>query len=99
MSIHDYPSRELEPRKLTEEQVEDPYQAINDVFDYAHLPQLREAIWEWLKLTVSGSYHKQPRRDKHNLLYLYERVEILLEAAHIIHRERANNIQTRSKEN
>lgn len=24
MSIHDYPSRELEPRKLTEEQVEDP---------------------------------------------------------------------------
>lgn len=99
MTTDNYPLREFEPRKLSKEEIEDPYRVIHDFFSYAHLPQIREALWEWLKLTASGSYHKQPRRDRHNLLYLYEKVELLVEAAHIIHRQRTNNLQSKSKEN
>src|SRR5262245_20863451 len=94
MSIHDYHQRELEPRKLSQEQVEDPQQVLDELFDYAHLLQWREALWEWLKVAVSGNYKKESRRDRSNLLYFYEKVEMLVEAAHIIHQQKANNIQT-----
>lgn len=55
MSIHDYPEEELKPRKLNKEEIEDPYQVIDGFFDYGHLPQIREHLWEWLQLTVGGN--------------------------------------------
>lgn len=85
MSINDYPKSEFEPRKLSKEEVENPYQVIDNFFDFAHLPQIRTELWEMLKLTVSSSYHIQRRRDRANLLYFYEKLEQLVEAAHIIH--------------
>jgi hypothetical protein len=88
MSIHEYPPAELEPRKLSKEEIEDPYQVIYELFDYAHLPQIRESIWEWLKATTSGNYHKLSVSERGNLLYLYEKIEKLIEAAHIIHNKR-----------
>lgn len=59
MSIQDYPTAELESRKLSKEEIANPYEVIDELFSYGHLPQLREALWEWLKLTVSGSYHHE----------------------------------------
>lgn len=85
MSINGYPKSEFEPRKLSKEEIENPYQIIDNFFDFAHLPQIREELWEMLKLTVSSSYHIQPRRDRANLLYFYEKLEQLVEAVHIIH--------------
>jgi hypothetical protein len=85
MSINDYSQSELEPRKLSKEEIENPYEVIDNFFDYAHLPQVRDELWEFLKLTVSSNYHIQPRRDRANLLHFYEKLEQLVEAVHIIH--------------
>jgi len=88
MSIQDYSQSELEPRKLSKEEIENPYDVIDNFFDFAHLPQIRDELWEMLKLTVTSSYHIQPRRDRANLLYFYEKLEQLIEAAHVIHRKK-----------
>ena len=88
ISIQEYSPAELEPRKLSKEEMANPYEVIDELFSYGHLPQLREALWEWLKLTVSGSYHHESRRDRANLLHLYEKLERLIEAAHIIYQSR-----------
>ncbi|MBL7735945.1 MAG: hypothetical protein JNL51_10825 [Chitinophagaceae bacterium] len=85
MSLRDYSPFELEPRKLSKEEIENPYEVIHNLFDFAELPFIREQLWELLKLTISGSYHKQSRSDRANLLFFYEKLETLVEAAHIIH--------------
>ncbi len=90
MSLNDYPKGELEPRKLNKEEIEDPYQVIHGFFDYGHLPQIREHLWEWLKLAVSGNYHRESCTEKSNLLYFYEKIEQLVEAVHIIHQKNEN---------
>ena len=89
MSIHDYPPAELEPRNLSKEEIENPYQVIDSFFDYAHLPQVREQLWEWLALTVSGSYHKKSCIERADLIYFYGKVELLIEAVHILHKRQA----------
>jgi len=88
MPIHEYRPAELEPRKLSSEEIANPYEVINELFSYGHLPQLREALWEWLKLGVSSSNHHESQRDRANLLYLYEKMEKLIEAAHIIYQRK-----------
>jgi hypothetical protein len=88
MSIQEYSPGELEPRKLSKEEMGNPYEVVDELFSYGHLSQLREALWEWLKLTVSGSYHHESRRDRANLLHLYEKLKRLREAAHIIYQSR-----------
>jgi hypothetical protein len=85
MSINDYTQIELQPRKLSKEEIENPDEVIHEFFTFAHLPDIRQALWEWLKLTVSGNFHRQSCADKSNLIYLYEQVEKLMEAVHIIH--------------
>jgi hypothetical protein len=89
ISIYDYPSAELEPRKLGKKEIEDPYQVINSFFDYSHLPQVKEHLWEWLSLTVCGSYYRKPRIEKANVLYFYEKIELSIEAVHILHKRQA----------
>jgi hypothetical protein len=88
MSTEDYLQNEYTPRKLSKEEIENPYQVIHEFFDFAHLPEVRQALWYWLALTVTGSYHRKSCADKSNLIYLYERVEKLMEAVHIIHQRK-----------
>lgn len=88
MSIHDYPPGELEPRKLTVEEAEDPYKVIHNLFDYGHLPQVREILWEMMKTTITGNWHQQKPAERASLLSFYEKLEKLIEAAHIIHQQR-----------
>lgn len=85
MSLRDYSPCELEPRKLSKEEIADPYEVIHDFFSFAHLPSIRNHLWELLRLTVSGSYHKQSRINRTNVLFFYEKLETLVEAVHIIH--------------
>ena len=88
MLISDYSAAELEPRKLSKDEIANPDKVIDEFFSYGHLPEIREALWECLKLTVSGSYHRESRRDRANLLCLYEKLEKLIEAAHIIYQRK-----------
>ena len=86
MSIHDYPSWELKPRKLSKEEIENPQQIIHHFFDYAYLPQVRELFWELIKTTVTGNFnHSLTDGERSNIFYFLEQLEKLIEAAHLIH--------------
>ena len=86
MPLADYPPAELEPRKLTKEQIVNPIEVLHNFFDFVHLPEAREHLWELLKTTLTGNYCKTlTRSERSNLIYFYEQLEKLLEASHLIH--------------
>ncbi len=85
MNKSDYPEWEMQPRLLTKEETENPALVLDELFDFAHLPQLRYLLWEWLKITVSGSYHHlEEPNEKESVLFLYEKMQKLIEASHLI---------------
>lgn len=73
---------------LTKEEMTKPTLVLAELFDFAHLPDLKLMLWEWLKATVTGSYNKTlSKREKASILLLYEYMEKLLEANHLLHIE------------
>ncbi len=87
MPLHDYPPAALHPCRLSREEAEDPYAVIQELFTYVHLPQAREQLWELLKTTVTGTWHQQKPKERSAILYFYEKLEKLIEAAHLIHEQ------------
>jgi hypothetical protein len=74
------------PPPLTQTGIAAPQQVIDDLFDFAHLPDIRGLMWEWLKATVAGTYHKElSSSERSAILSLYEHLTRLIEAAHVIH--------------
>ena len=79
------PKNDIPSQKLTATEIANPYQVIYDLFDFAHLPRIRELLWEFFKTTVIGNYtHDLHRRERELLVTVYEKIEKLVEAAHII---------------
>lgn len=96
MKLADYPEWEMQSRLLTKEEVTDPTLVLNEIFDFAHLPEWRTLLWEWLKITVSGTYNNESAEtDRNSILFLYEKLQKLIEAAHLIHiqQEAAQQVQ------
>ena len=86
MKQSEYPEWEMQPRLLNKEEVTDPGIVLDDVFDYAHLPEWRSLLWEWLKITVSGTYNTESAEyDRSSILYMYEKLQKLIEAAHLMY--------------
>lgn len=74
------------PYRLSGEEVNDPYLVLDQLFDFAHLPQVRGFLWDWLRLTVTGGYNRKAGfRSRSSVLIMYEFMEKLVEAAHILH--------------
>ncbi|MDE3252799.1 MAG: hypothetical protein KGO92_08325 [Bacteroidota bacterium] len=66
--------------------LQDPYRVLDELFDYAHLDELEILLWEWLKTSVCGNFNKElTRTERNSLLTLYEKLQQLLEASHLIH--------------
>ena len=86
MPLPEFPSRELEPRKLSPEQVTNPMLVLHSLFDFAHLPQIRDMLWDLLRVVVTGSFSSLSQDEKNDLLYFYEQLEKLVEASHLLHR-------------
>lgn len=79
------PKNILPPQKLTPAEIDNPHQVIYELFDFAHLPRIRELLWEFFKTAVTGNYsHDLNRRERELLVTMYEKIEKLVEAAHII---------------
>jgi hypothetical protein len=97
MPLTDYSPEEMSPRNLTKKEIYNPYLVIHELFDYAHLPELREELWDWLKLTVSGNYKRLSSREQSNFLYFYEHIEKLAEAVHIIHSRKKERSKPKGK--
>ena len=86
MSAINFKELQRQPAKLSEEEIQDPYLVIFRFFDYADLPFIREHLWDWFKATVSGTFnsHVFDMGQRYDLVYLYEHIEKLVEAAHLI---------------
>jgi hypothetical protein len=86
MKQSEYPEWEMQSRLLNKEEVTNPNIVLDEVFDYAHLPEWRFLLWEWLKITVSGTYNTESAEyDRSSILYMYEKLQKLIEAAHLIY--------------
>lgn len=82
--------------KLSEEEISDPFIVIHSFFDYSDISSVKENMWEWLKITVSGMYCSKlmSKGRRYDMLYLYEHLERFIEAAYIIHRKQQNSKET-----
>lgn len=86
MKKTDHPEWEMYARSLTKEEYNDPNLVLDEVFDFAHLPEWRTLLWEWLKITVSGSYNTESvESERHSILLMYEKLQKLLEVAYFMH--------------
>jgi hypothetical protein len=77
---------ELLPRHLSTEHINDPYEFLVSLFDFAHLPQLRTMLREWFACTVTGAWHQQSVQEREDIVYLYQKMEQLLEVAHLLYK-------------
>src|SRR2546423_11087421 len=81
------------PQNLTEEEIQDPYLVIHDLFDFDHLPGIRDLLWDTFKTSITGNYTHISRRQRSVQVTLYEKMEKLVEAAHIIHENKCNTCE------
>lgn len=89
MTMPEHEAWEMQPRKLTVDEVENPEKVIKDFFQYAQLPQVRWILWEGMKTMVTGGFAHLRSRDRASLIYFYEQMEKLIEGVHVIHSRKA----------
>ena len=91
--------RKTQFHQLTEAEIANPYLVIDELFDFTHLPDARELLWEWLKATVTCTYHKNlTATERSAILTLYEKMEKLVEAVYVLH-EKNLTPKNRKKKN
>lgn len=79
---------------FTEENRQKPYEVLEDFYSCFHLQDLREMLWDWLVAamrTESGQYDTGYARS--NLIFVYEKLELLLEATYTINKRRRKRLQ------
>ena len=83
------------PQKLSKKEREHPLLVLYQLFDYASLSHLKEHLWQWLKLTVTNGYTKKylQYNDRDRIITLYEFIEKLIEASHVIYSERKEELR------
>lgn len=85
---------EMKPRKLSIEELEKPEMVLEELFQYATLPELRWYLWEGTKALVTGTFNTLRARDRQSLIYFYEQVERLIEVSHVLHVQREKVAQS-----
>ncbi|MBN8720505.1 MAG: hypothetical protein J0H85_13720 [Sediminibacterium magnilacihabitans] len=73
---------------LSPEECADPAIVISELFLDLGLPIVKQYMWEGLKATVSGTFYHLSKRERELYLILYEHLEQLVEAAHILHEQK-----------
>ena len=71
--------------RLSEEEQKAPQDVLKVFFDCYHLKDLHEVLWDWLLAalsTDSGIYDRG--RERSNLIFLYQKLETLVEAAYLL---------------
>ncbi len=48
---------------------------ITELLDFASAEEWKNLLWEWFKSTVSGSYHQLSKKEKKNLIEVYEKMD------------------------
>jgi hypothetical protein len=75
--------------RLSDEEVENPMLVIEDFFSFGHLPEIRHMLWQWYKCTVTGTFPRDLQRsERKEITHLFEHLEKLVEAAHLLNHRR-----------
>ena len=79
---------------LSTEETQNPYMAFYNLFDFADLEALKGYLWLWLKITVTNGYTKEMYKftDRDMIFIIYEQVQKLFEAAHVIYEEKYDEL-------
>lgn len=80
---------------LNQHQQQNPHLVLYELFDYAHLTQLKQHLWFWLRITVTNGYTKKyyHYNDRDRIINLYEHLEKLLEASYLIYQDRKEELK------
>lgn len=71
--------------RLTKEQQQEPAAVLSYFFECYHLKDLRELLWDWLLTALSSDNATYAQgRERSNLIFLYEKLESLAEAAFLM---------------
>src|SRR6266700_3795083 len=85
--VHHYPTHQL-----TDDEINDPYLVIEDFFSFAHLSDVLVMLWQSFKATVTGNFPKElDRMERNDVVCLYEYLQKLVEANHLINEDRKLN--------
>lgn len=78
------------PYHLTVDQLGNPMIVIDEFFSCYHLDDLRQLLWDWLQAAMATENSSfDCSRDRSNLLFLYKKIEELVEAVYVL-REKIN---------
>ncbi|WP_207515966.1 hypothetical protein [Longitalea luteola] len=97
-SHNHHPQWSNQPIRLIEKEKRDPLLVLDDFFECYHLRDVREKLWEWVSevVTSPNEIASEPLERSSNL-YFYEKVEGLIEAAHILRRKIHKHRRKRQK--
>ncbi|MCS3801054.1 hypothetical protein [Niastella sp. OAS944] len=71
--------------RLSEKEMQDPIQVVNDFFNNYDLVQCRKFVWEWFKAVLSSpEFADQEGHIRNGHAYFYEQVEALVEATYLL---------------
>jgi hypothetical protein len=82
-------------QNLSKHEIENPHLVFYQLFDYAGLSQLKQHLWFWLRLTITGGYNKKyvHYNERDRIINLYEHLEKLLEASYLLYSERKEELK------
>ena len=103
-TVNTHPQLDNQPLRLTEEERQDPYIVLDDFFSNFHLQDMREMLWDWFVAAMSSessAYNTGYARS--NLVFVYEKLELFIEAVQVINkrrkkRQKRNNRKWKRKE-
>ncbi|TZF86161.1 hypothetical protein FW774_03685 (plasmid) [Pedobacter sp. BS3] len=61
-----------------------PLHSLQDFFLCFDVEESRKLLWDWLNITVSGSFGQEPVNVRQNLLTFYVHIQELLDATHAL---------------
>lgn len=76
------------PLRLNEEEKGNPFLVLEDYFQCYHLHEVRQILWNWM-VEVMSSQHgiSCDPHERSNHIYFYEKMEALVEAAYVMHKQ------------
>lgn len=83
MPYREHHPQDFFPRRLTQNEINDPCMTIDDFFSWYHLPECKKEITALIKAAYNPGCWK--KGEPGDLLYFQEQLEKLIEAAYLTH--------------
>lgn len=97
-TMNRHPQWEKQPQRLSEEERQNPYLLLEDFYSCFHVVDIREIMWDWLVAALSsesGAY--TTGRARSNLIFVYEKLESLIEATNEINKRRKRKLKQKQR--